>query len=65
MVALHATFTTAVWMVNRVHSHTTIVGTLAEPPGLTRFAVRFVLVLDIADLPNRRHAFDLNPANLG
>src|SRR5581483_4616822 len=43
-------------MVDRVHRNPAVMRTLTQPPRTTRFADGDVLVVDIADLPNRRHA---------
>src|SRR4051812_41692279 len=49
-------FTTTVRMIHRVHRNAPVMRTLAQPPRPSRLADRDVLVIDVADLPDRRHA---------
>src|SRR5579864_1442362 len=49
-------FTTPVGMVDRVHRDTSVHWTPSQPTSASRFADRDVLVIDIADLADRRHA---------
>src|ERR1700686_2995294 len=57
-------FATAMRMVHRIHRNTAVVRAAAQPTGLTRLAVRFVLMLDVAHLADGGHALHLNPSNL-
>src|SRR6476469_10447018 len=49
-------FTAAMRMVNRVHRNTAIMRPLAQPARASSFADGDVLMVDVTDLPNRRHA---------
>src|SRR5581483_8423188 len=53
-------FTAAVWMIDRVHSHATVMRRLAQPASPPRFAERDILVIEIANLPDCGHALDRN-----
>ena len=53
MISLHAAFTTAVRMVNRVHGHATNRGPLAVPARAASLAVGHILVIEIAQLADR------------
>src|SRR3954452_10209532 len=55
---------TAVRMVTRVHHDAPNLGTLAEMPGPAGLAEALVLVVEVADLPDRRHAAEADPAHL-
>src|SRR5215207_6114976 len=55
---------TAVRMIARVHDDTPDLGPLAEVPGAAGLAEVLVLVVEVADLADRRHAPDAHPANL-
>src|SRR5580693_5542039 len=57
-------FTAAMRMVYRVHRYTAVVRTLTQPPRPSGFADRHILVIDVADLPDRRHAVLRNLARL-
>src|ERR1700732_2708717 len=52
------TFTTAVWMVHRVHGHAAVYRLLAQPDITSSFADGNVFVLHIADLTHSRHALN-------
>src|SRR5690242_4108876 len=53
-------FTTAERVVHRVHRHAADVRPLAEPAAAAGLADRHVLVIEIADLADRRHALDVD-----
>jgi hypothetical protein len=53
--AFRSAFTATKRMVNGVHGRTTDSRSDAEPPGLACLADGDVLVIDIADLADRRH----------
>ena len=57
-------FTAAVRMVHRVHGHAAIDRLLAQPDIASGLADVHVLVLHVADLPDRRHAIDQHLARL-
>src|SRR5262245_45610981 len=57
-------FTAAVRVVHRIHRHTAVVRTLAHPALAAGLADRDVLVVEVADLADRRHAVDKNLARL-
>src|SRR6185369_9260825 len=57
-------FTATMRMVYRVHRHTADVRTNSAPASTPGFAQRDVLVLDIANLPHRRAAFNRNAPHL-
>src|SRR6185312_12187549 len=57
-------FTAAVWMVNRVHGHTAVYGTLAQPDIAARLADGNILVVHVTDLADRRHAINQDLAGL-
>src|SRR5262245_4114787 len=56
-------FTAAERMVDRVHRHAADVRPLAQPPAAARLADRHVLVIEIADLADRREALYVDLAN--
>src|SRR5450755_1212096 len=56
--------TAAVRMVDRIHRYSAVIRTLAQPPRASRLADGYVLVIKIADLPDRRHAVLRNLAGL-
>src|SRR5436190_5277541 len=56
-------FAASVRMVHRIHGHAAIVRRLAHPAGASRFAQRYVLVIDVAHLADRRHAAFGHAAN--
>src|SRR5258705_10178881 len=51
-------------VVHRVHRDAADVRTLAEPAAASRLADRHVLVIEVADLADRRQALDVDLANL-
>src|SRR5512133_1024063 len=51
-------FATAVRVIDRVHGDATVVRALAEPARTAGFADRNILVVEVADLPDGRHAID-------
>ena len=51
-------------MIDRVHGDTTIVGSPTEPAFSPRLAQRYVLVVQVTHLPDRRVAIDMNLAHL-
>src|SRR4026208_2572751 len=55
-------FTTAVWVIYRVHSHAAHRRTLAHPARSSGLADRDVLVLYVADLTDSSHALYLHAA---
>src|SRR5262249_16665469 len=55
-------FTAAVRMVNWIHRNAAVVGTLAHPACSPRFSNPDVLMIDVADLTDRRHAILRNLA---
>src|SRR5579885_1215336 len=57
MVALRASLTAAVRMVHRIHRDTPDATALPEPSGAPRLADRNILVVEIANLADRRAAF--------
>src|SRR5262249_52997067 len=57
-------FAPAERMVDRIHRHTAHVRPLTEPATPSGFADRHVLVVQVADLPDRRKAFHIDRANL-
>src|SRR5262245_33021864 len=56
--------TAAERVIDRVHRHAAHVWTLAKPAAAPCLADRDVLVVKVADLPDRRHALDIDLANL-
>src|SRR5271165_6283170 len=56
-------FAAAVRMVDRIHRHAAIVRASSEPAGFSRLAVRFIFVLDVADLADGGHAVGLHAAH--
>src|ERR1700704_4227138 len=54
----------AVRMVARVHDDAAHLGPLAEVTGPTRLAEVLVLVIEVADLADRRHALERQAADL-
>src|SRR5947208_1701143 len=52
-------FAAAKRMIDRVHRHAAGMGTLVEPPAASGFANRHVLVIEVADLSDRREALDV------
>src|SRR2546425_1640285 len=56
--------TAAEWMVHRVHCHAAYMRPLAQPSAPPRFADRDVLVIEVADLADGRHALDEDLADL-
>src|SRR5262249_4632617 len=63
VIALHAAFTTAVRVIHRVHCHSANGGTNTKPPRAAGLAERFILMVEVADLANRRHAIHGKLAN--
>src|SRR5688500_11016413 len=57
-------FTTAQRVIHRVHGHAAHVRALAEPAAAAGFTNRHVLVIDVADLADRREAVLVDLANL-
>src|SRR6476619_3909001 len=57
-------FTAAVWMVHRVHGHAAVHRLLAQPDIASGLADGHVLMVHVADLPDRRHAIDQHLARL-
>src|SRR5271166_269781 len=55
-------FTTAVRVIDRVHSHATVYRTASEPAGATRLADGNIFVVQVAHLSDRRHAIDQHAA---
>src|SRR3954453_13764006 len=55
---------TAVGMVPRGHRHATDLRTLHHVAGASGLAEALVLVIDVRDLPDRRHAAHRDPAHL-
>ena len=53
-------FTAAKGVIHRGHRHAAHVRRLAEPPVAARLADRHVLVIEVADLADRRHALDVD-----
>src|SRR5207249_10099301 len=56
--------TAAERMIHRVHRHTAHVRTLTEPAAAARFADRHVLVIEVANLTDRREALHADLADL-
>ena len=56
MVALDLAFTAAVRVIHRVHSHTAHGGLDPAPARAAGLAKIFILVVQIAHLPDRSHA---------
>src|SRR5580692_11126551 len=56
VIALDLAFTTAVRVIDRVHGHAAHGGLHAVPPCAPGLAVGFILMIEIANLANRRHA---------
>src|SRR4051794_175615 len=50
--------TTAVRVIDRVHGDAAVVRTLAQPARTSGLADRNVFVVEVADLPDGRHAID-------
>src|SRR5580704_5344597 len=57
-------FTAAMRMVNWVHRNAPVMRTLAQPARPSRLADGDILVVDVPDLPDRRHAVLRNLARL-
>src|SRR5450759_3297634 len=57
-------FAAAVRVVDRVHGHAAIVRTLAQPARAPGLADGNVFVVQVANLPDRRHAIDQDAARL-
>src|SRR5436190_11970531 len=57
-------FAAAERMVDRVHRHAAHVRPLPQPPAAAALAARHVLVIEVADLADRRVALDVDLANL-
>src|SRR3954447_4421892 len=57
-------FAATVWMVDRVHRHTAVHRTTSQPAGASSLADGDVLVIEIADLSDSRHALYQHPAGL-
>src|SRR5260370_10101315 len=58
MIALDLAFAASVRMIHGAHCHAANGGLLPVPPRAASFAVSFVLMVEVADLANRRHALD-------
>ena len=56
MITLNAAFTTTVRVIHRIHRHTAVGRTLAQPASFAGLTVGDVLVVEVSDLPNGRHA---------
>ncbi len=56
MITLYAAFTTTVRVIDRIHGHAAVGRTLAQPASFAGLAVGDVLVIEIADLSDGRHA---------
>src|SRR5262245_25529765 len=56
--------TTTERVIDRVHRHATHLRPLAETAAASGLAAGDVLVVDVADLADRRHALDVDLANL-
>src|SRR5262245_57948491 len=57
-------FTATERVIDRVHRHAAHVRPLSHPPTAPGLADRHVLVIEVADLADRRIALDVNLANL-
>src|SRR5581483_10022606 len=56
-------FSSAVRMIDRVHRHPSDGRTPSHPPRSSRLAVRIVLMVDVADLSDRRHALGMDQSD--
>jgi hypothetical protein len=63
VIALDLAFTTAVRVIDGVHGHAAHGGLHAVPPRASGFTVGFILMIEIANLANRRHAIHGKLAN--
>src|SRR5215469_13280794 len=63
VITLHAAFTTAVRMIHGVHGHAANGRFLAAPTRAARLAIGLILVVEIANLADRGHAIDREPAD--
>src|ERR1700683_4261050 len=63
MIALDATLTASVRVVDRVHGHTANRGPLTMPASAACLAIGDVLVIEIADLADSGHAIDYEPTH--
>src|SRR4051812_48980999 len=57
-------FTAAEGVIHGIHGDAAHVRTLAQPPAAARLADRYVLVIEVADLADRRHALGVDLADL-
>src|SRR5690242_20021064 len=57
-------FAATVRVIHGIHRDTTVVRHLAKPSSLPGLPVGFILMLDVAHLPDGGHAFHRHPANL-
>ncbi len=62
--ARRVTFTTTVRVVDRVHRRTTDMGPNTQPSRTSGLANGDVLMIDIADLSDRRHTLDMDTSHL-
>jgi len=63
MITLYAAFTTTVRVIDRIHSHTAVGRTLAQPASFAGLTVSNVLVIEVADLADGRHTIEAELAN--
>src|SRR3569832_2792267 len=57
-------FSSAVRMIDRIHRHPPDGRTPSHPPRSSRLAVRIIFVVDVPDLPDRRHALGVEQPDL-
>src|ERR1044071_9391475 len=57
-------FTTTMWVIDRIHCHTAHGRPMTEPTRAARLTKRDILMLNIANLSHRSHAFSLDLADL-
>ena len=58
------TLAAAMWMIHRIHHDAAHMWLTTEPAAPTRLAERNVFMIQVPDLADRRHALDVNLANL-
>jgi hypothetical protein len=63
VIALHFAFTATVRVIDRVHGHAANRWLDAPPPRAACLAERFIFMVEVADLADRRHAIQRKLAN--
>src|SRR5215813_12083283 len=63
VISLHAAFTSAVWMVDRIHHDTTNGRSNSHVAGTSRFSDRDVLMIEISNLTDGRCAIHIHQSH--